>query len=92
MTDWKSPCIICGYNGPRFFEPTVHPCMAHGSERGALLAEIASLKAEVETLSGALERIKDADESISSAKHMASSAYTAHRLRAKKLGAMKASI
>lgn len=40
--------------GP-FYEPTNHPCMAHGSERGALLAEIASLKTEIRILKQRLD-------------------------------------
>lgn len=55
MTDWKSPCVLCGYNGSGFYQPETHACMKHGTERGALLAEISSLKAEVRTLKQRLD-------------------------------------
>lgn len=55
MTSWPSPCVLCGYNGPRFYEPTVHPCMEHGSERNALLAEIERLRAERDALRAACD-------------------------------------
>lgn len=24
----KSPCFYCGYNGPNYYQPSVHPCAA----------------------------------------------------------------
>ena len=61
MTEWRSPCILCGYNGPRFYEPANHPCMKHGSERGALLAEIERLRAEARQADDEATRLANSD-------------------------------
>lgn len=47
-SDWAAPCVLCGYNGPGFFQTEQHPCAKHGSERSALLAEIEKLKSRHE--------------------------------------------
>lgn len=39
--NWKSPCVICGHNGPGFRQKETHPCMEYPTERDALLAELA---------------------------------------------------
>lgn len=54
-TDWPSPCVICGYNGPGFHQPETHPCKKNTTERDALIEKIASLKAEVRTLKQTLD-------------------------------------
>lgn len=66
MNDWPSPCVLCGYNGPGFFQPVTHPCAAHESERNAMIEELALLKnarddyrTEVERLRAALEAVMD---------------------------------
>lgn len=66
-TNWKAPCVLCGYNGPGFFQPSTHPCAAHDTERDALVAELALLKnarddyrTEVERLREALDAVMDA--------------------------------
>lgn len=53
MTDranWKAPCVLCGYNGPGFFQPTTHPCAEWETERDALLGEIERLNRVVDAV------------------------------------------
>lgn len=35
MSQWEAPCIICGYNGSGFYQPEMHPCAKHRTERDA---------------------------------------------------------
>lgn len=36
LTD--APCVLCGYNGPGYYQPETHSCMAeyHAAQRAAL--------------------------------------------------------
>lgn len=54
MTDWKSPCVLCGYNGSGFYQPETHACMKHWTERDALLAEVRVLRKAIEKVAHAL--------------------------------------
>lgn len=47
---WPSPCVLCGYNGPGFFQPDKHPCAEWETERDALLAEIDRVNNVVDAL------------------------------------------
>jgi len=54
-----APCILCGYNGPNFYQPTTHQCAsiwhAYGGRKLEWLqAVIMILKVENETLKGKL--------------------------------------
>lgn len=59
MSDnWPSPCVLCGYNGPGFYQPEKHPCMEWETERDALLGEIDRLNRVVDAVK------RDLDEAL----------------------------
>lgn len=45
--NWKSPCRLCGCNGPGFYQPITHPCVTLGSELDAVYSELDRIRWEL---------------------------------------------
>lgn len=82
MSNWPAPCVLCGYNGPGFYQPSTHPCMKHATERDALLAEIERLRADKDRLHGILRDIEyDKDKVAERQRDACAAAVDAHGIR-----------